>query len=183
MKRQEEAVQQLSASSLAAWPLPLGTAASFSPAFGCGEEQQGGVNPVPGHGGRGVRNKKKTVTQEEDGDAESVYADFPRVDLAFRRLLSGSSGFVCLSKRNRSRARAGRCLGMMAGAMQLLAASLAWFWAVPVSSASVPRHGWGLFPTEPCCHRTFNPMDGSCDLLLAFRAKSETATPCKPRSL
>lgn len=51
---------------------PLGTAASFSPAFGGGEEQQGGVNPVPGHGGREVRNKKKTATQEEEGDTESA---------------------------------------------------------------------------------------------------------------
>lgn len=83
MKRQEEAARQLFPSSLAARPLPLGTTASFSPAFGSSEEQQGGVNPVPGHGRHVVRNKKKTATQEEEGDAESVYADFPRVNLAF----------------------------------------------------------------------------------------------------
>jgi len=87
-KRQEEVVWWLFPSSLAARPLLLGTAASFSPAFGSGEEQQGGVNPVPGHSRRGVRNKKKTTTwEEEERDAESVYADFLRTELAFHRLL------------------------------------------------------------------------------------------------
>lgn len=60
------------------------------------EEQQGGVNPVLGHGGRGARTEKKTVTQEE-GDTKSAYVCFPRVDLVFRRLLSGPSGFVWLT--------------------------------------------------------------------------------------
>lgn len=81
----------------------LGSTMSFSPS----EEQQSGVNPVLGHGRRGVRNRKKTVTEKEleEGDTESVCADLLRVDLAFRRRLSGPSGFICLGKCNRSRAR------------------------------------------------------------------------------
>lgn len=139
------------------------------------------MNPVPGHGRRGVRNKKKTVTQEEEEerDAESAYADFPRVDLAFCRLISGPSGFICLSKRNRSRARPERCLGMMAHAMWLSAPSLAWFWAVPASSAAVPRHDWGTGWAGDCSKQSLGvaelltPRMGAvpCSLLLGPRAK------------
>lgn len=109
---------------------------------------------MPGHGGRGIRNKKKTATQEEEGDTESAYADFPRVDLAFPWLHSGPSGFVCLSKRNRSRARPERCIGMMADATRLLAPSLAWFWAVPASSAAAPRHGLGTGRAGDCSQQS-----------------------------
>lgn len=120
MKQQEEAILWRPPSSLAAQSLPLGTTASFCPAAGDGEEQQGRVIPVLGHGGRGSRDKKKTVTQEEgERDAESAYADFPRVDPAFHRLLSSPSGFICLSKCNRSRAGPGHCLRLMAHAVQL----------------------------------------------------------------
>lgn len=129
MKQREEAVRRRSPSSLAAQSLPLGTAASFCPAAGDAEEQQGRAIPVLGRGGRGARDKKKTVTQEEEeeGDAESAYADFPRVDLAFHRLLSSPSGFICLSKGNRSRAGPQHCLRVMAHVMQLLATPLPWF--------------------------------------------------------
>lgn len=120
MKQREEAVLQCPPSSLAAQSLPLGITASFCPAADDGEEQQGRVIPVLGHGGLGARDKKKTVTQEEgEGDAELAYADFPRVDLTFHRLLSSPSGFICLSKCNRSRAGPEHCLRVMAHAVQL----------------------------------------------------------------
>lgn len=77
VKQREEAVLWCPPSSLAAQSLPLGTTASFCPAAGDGEEQQGRVIPVLGHRGLGARDKKKTVTPEEgEGDAELAYADF-----------------------------------------------------------------------------------------------------------
>lgn len=111
VKQQEEAVQQCSLSpcSLAAQSLPLGTTARLCPAAGDGEEQQGTAIPLLGH-------EEKTVTQEEEGDAESAYAAFPKVDVAFHRLLARPSGFVCLSECNRSRAGPEHCLRMMAHA-------------------------------------------------------------------
>lgn len=146
------------------------------------------MNSVPGHVRR--RTIKKTVAQEkEEGETESAYADFLRVDLAFRRLLAGPSGFVCLSKRNRSRARPKRCFGTMAHTVQLLAPSLAWFWAVPASSAAAPRHGWGTGRAGDCCQQSLGvaerlmPWMGAVPLSLLPGAKSETVTPCKPRSL
>lgn len=93
-----------------------------SPTFGSGEEQQGGVNPVLGHGRRGFRNKRKTVTQEVlEGDAKSAYAGFQTADLASYRLLSGPSGFVCVRKCDRSGAGPECCLGMVADTMWFLA--------------------------------------------------------------
>lgn len=128
VKQQEEAVRRRPPSSLAAQPLPPGTTASFCPAAADGEEQQGTAIPVLGHGGHGARDQKKAVTQEEgEGDSESVYTDYPRVDLAFHRLLSSPSGFICFNKCNKSRAGPEHCLRMMAYAVQLLAIPLPWF--------------------------------------------------------
>lgn len=74
MKQKEEAVGPSSLPpSLAAQSLPLGTTASFCPAAGDGEEQQGRAIPVLGHGGRGARVIKKAVTQEKGRETLSLH--------------------------------------------------------------------------------------------------------------